>query len=80
METIAALMRASDTEMPVGNGCTALTVSRQAQAEMHADGLDHALADSLGRYVVVVDGDGGIVTVAKLFRGRRGRQYRRGRR
>jgi hypothetical protein len=77
---IKALLDAADTEMAVGYGCTALSISRSALAEMHAQGGDHDFIDFLGRHVVVTTHSGEVLTVAKLYSGRRGRPYRRGRR
>ena len=77
---IEMLMSTGDIEQPVGRGCTALTISRNRLAELRSDGMCPSTLDALERLSLVLGPDGGVITVMKLDRGRRGRRYRRGRR
>jgi len=68
----------ADTFRPVGNKCTALTVSRERIVELQADGTSPAALDLISRHFLVGDSQGVVITVGKLYQGTRGRRYRRG--
>ena len=77
-DQVAGLMRSFDRDRPVGNGCSALTLSRQALLELKADGWAPALLDRIQSLAIVVANDGAVVTVLRQYSDRRGRRYRRG--
>jgi hypothetical protein len=74
-QTLAALLEWADVEIPVGAGATALSMSSQAEDEMHVEGLAPQLIDRARRRALV-EADGKIITVIV---GRRAgsRRYRR---
>jgi hypothetical protein len=79
LDMVKTVISASDRAKSVGNGRTALTLTRHALADMRADGIPAAVIDSARRCVIIVAEDETVVTVAKNLDGRRGRPYRRGR-
>ena len=66
----------ADQIAPVGGGRLALTVSRNAAAELRADGFGAADLDRLSRRALIVDATDAPVTILIPHR-RRGRHYRR---
>ena len=70
---IEQVILGADLEVPVGHGCTALSLTRGA-ASTHG-----RLAEKLSGIVAVVSDDGTLVTVLHAH-GRRGRRYQKARR
>lgn len=70
---IESVVLGADLEVPVGHGCTALSLTRAA-ASAHG-----ALAEKLSGIVAVMSDDGTLVTVLHAY-GRRGKRYQNARR
>lgn len=65
--------------VPVGGGASSYTLTRAMAAGLAAEGVPAAAIERLPLRVVVVAGDGRVVTVAVLRRSGRGqRRYRHG--
>jgi hypothetical protein len=74
--SLYALLTAADRLVPVGGGCVALSASAAALMEARADGLPPSITDRLRNRVLVLDGEGQVVT-ALVRQGPRGRRYGR---
>lgn len=72
---IVLVLAERDREIPVGSGCTALTISRRRRKELVAEGYPPCVIDRAARLAVVQSGDGDIVTVLRP-NGHRGKRYR----
>jgi hypothetical protein len=70
------LLVAADREAPVGEGCVALSISRQRCGELLAEGYPLSAVDRAAKIAAVESAVGEIVTVLRP-RGHRGRRYRR---
>ena len=70
---IESIVLGADLEIPIGRGCTALSLTKAA-ARAHG-----ALAEKLSGIVAVMSDDGTLVTVLHAY-GRRGRRYQTTRR
>jgi hypothetical protein len=68
LSMIESIVLCADREVPVGRGCTALSLTKAA-ARAHG-----ALAEKLSGIVAVMSDDGTLVTVLHAY-GRRGRRY-----
>jgi hypothetical protein len=73
---LATLLDHHDRAVPVGRGCWALSLTRNAMSELRARGLHADLVRRLARRVVVEGEDGSVVTLLAAT-GRAGRRYRR---
>lgn len=67
---LTALVTHADVETPVGDGATALRVSRNWARRLNLD-------DRLHRYSVVLSADSTVVTILPMTPTQRGRRYRR---
>jgi hypothetical protein len=67
-----------DTEVPVGGGSVAVSVSARAAAEMRAEGISAGLVDMARRRALVLSGGRTVTVIAG--RQRRGQRYWRQRR
>lgn len=77
---VALVSRLADTEVAVGRGLSALSLSREAFWEALADGVPaDALARITGSVLVTAD-DGALVTCAHSYGARKGSYARRDRR
>lgn len=75
---IQMLFVTADTALPVGDRCEAWRLSKEAAAELIADGHPPALVERVSRISVVWSGStGAIVTCLRPQRGRCGARYRR---
>ncbi|MGE0116769.1 MAG: hypothetical protein AB7S71_14610 [Dongiaceae bacterium] len=76
VETVRCLLLIFDRDVPVGGGCSALSVSHEGLASMASDGAAPDLIDRVKGIVLVVNEDGEVVTI-QHDRGGVGRRYRR---
>ena len=75
MEELSLVLSERDLEVPVGSGCTALTISRGRRRELISEGYPPSVVDRTVGLIVVESAEGEIVTVLRSF-GQRGRRYR----
>jgi hypothetical protein len=73
---LQTLYAVADQLAPVGAGRWAMTVSREAAAELRAEGYNAGGIDRLSRRALIVDASDAPITILIPHR-RRGRHYRR---
>jgi hypothetical protein len=76
-KTLCDLYELSDFERHVGQGCVAIGVSRQRQAQLRDEGIDVRRLDALDRLVAIVGANERLVTVYRQDCRRRKRNVRR---
>lgn len=78
-DDLETLLTWGDVEAQVGDGAVSITMSRQAIAELKAEGVPPAKLSKLDKLAVVMTDDGMVKTVMVLRNsGRDKRRYRRG--
>jgi L-amino acid N-acyltransferase YncA len=70
---LRAVLEHADVEYPAYDGKVLVSVSRAHAEELNID-------DRLGRFGVVLSGNGTVITVAHIQNNRRGKAWRRGKR
>ena len=75
MKELSLVLTERDREVPVGSGCTALTISRERRDELICEGYPRYVVDRAIGLTVVESAEGQVVTVLRTH-GHRGRRYR----
>jgi hypothetical protein len=73
---LVLLLFEADREVPVGDGCVAMSISRSRRRELLAEGHPPSTVDRAAGIAAVESADGEIVTVLRPH-GHRGRRYRK---
>lgn len=76
-DVVELIMSAHDMEIPRGDGCSALRISRQKAIDLRKEGVPCQLVDQAAHIAILINRNWRTVSCITVHEGRKGRSYRR---